>query len=515
MTRPPPAPFLVALPQGFSAGGVVTWGVRLADGLARQGRPAAVLALAEPTDQAPLTVGLEPSVTLYDLRASHVADARAGRLAPFLPTVRDAVFDLADRFGPPVVVSPNLLGDCYGLFAAIAQVAPELIRIIGVQHADIEYDARVLARYEPVVARFVGVSVRLADELRRRIPARACDIESIPHGVVVPPAPARRDPPRGRPVRLVYTGRIEHKQKRIGALLALSDELTARRIDHELTLIGDGPALAEARSFAATRPRIRLPGPLPPAQVAGALDRADAFVLASRYEGLSVSMIEAQSRGCWPIVTAVASGAAEAVEPGASGDLVEVPPDADDGAVARALANAVERFNAADQRCLSEGAWRCARERFSVEEHVARWARTIDAAGASPARRWPLDLPCAFTGSGGGGASGAVPPGAAEALRAALARLAGRRVVVHGAGRHTIELAPEFAGSPAEIVLVTDDDPARWGRTLLGWRIARPEQAGAAGATDVLLSSWMHSEEMWRRRAVFERQGLTVHRLYP
>ena len=34
------------------------------------------------------------------------------------------------------------------------------------------------------------------------------------------------------------------------------------------------------------------------------------------------------------------------------------------------------------------------------------------------------------------------------------------------------------------------------------------------GATDIVLSSWLHQDDMWSRRAPLERHGLRVHRVY-
>ena len=61
---------------------------------------------------------------------------------------------------------------------------------------------------------------------------------------------------------------------------------------------------------------------------------------------------------------------------------------------------------------------------------------------------------------------------------------------------------------------VTDDDPARWGASLLGWPVISPARAAAAGATDVVISSWIHADEIYARRHAYEHQGLRVHHLY-
>ncbi|MFZ2875062.1 MAG: hypothetical protein WAZ94_11345, partial [Phycisphaerales bacterium] len=107
-----------------------------------------------------------------------------------------------------------------------------------------------------------------------------------------------------------------------------------------------------------------------------------------------------------------------------------------------------------------------------------------------------------------------VPEDGPARLAAVLGLLAGQRVVVHGTGRHTIEMERVFRGAPCRIVAFADDDPARQGGTLWGVPVRSPEGAAASGATDVVISSAINQQQIWRRRGVYERAGLRVHRLY-
>ena len=69
-----------------------------------------------------------------------------------------------------------------------------------------------------------------------------------------------------------------------------------------------------------------------------------------------------------------------------------------------------------------------------------------------------------------------------------------------------------FARSPARIVAFTDDDRARHGGTIWNWPIIAPDRARNAGATEIVISSWMHERSIWERRAVYERQFATKGR---
>jgi glycosyltransferase involved in cell wall biosynthesis len=516
-SEPGRAPLLISLPHGLDLGGVTTWALRLANGLAAEGRAVALVAHPRLDFQPLAKFTLHPCVELIEPKGwPHMRDI-SGDLSPFIPVYRDAVRRMAEASGSPVVVSPNILGDSYGIAAALCLSDPEITRVIGWQHTDSAYDTCLLRRYETVISRYIAINAQYMDALRPQLPGRAADITTIPHGVAIPREPTVREPRArtGRPLRLIYTGRIEHQQKRVTAYPALSRELTRRGIDHEILLVGDGPAAAELDGLIKATPRVRRLGLASPEEVTAWLDWADAFVLASRFEGLCISRIEAMARGCVPIVTVANSGAGEGIADGVSGFYADAKPDDSDEAVAVSLANSVQRYLAADADRVSAAAWRAARQSFSLDRHIKAVASLLDDAAAGPARHWPASWPCAFTAAAGQTwVSGSTPPGGVEQMRALLDSLADRSVVLHGAGRHTVDMAPVLAASRARILAVCDDDQGRWGSTLLGWPVLGPADAARTGATDVIISSWMHAQTIWKRRAMYEDQGLRVHKIY-
>ncbi|MFZ4575352.1 MAG: nucleoside-diphosphate sugar epimerase/dehydratase, partial [Phycisphaerales bacterium] len=109
---------------------------------------------------------------------------------------------------------------------------------------------------------------------------------------------------------------------------------------------------------------------------------------------------------------------------------------------------------------------------------------------------------------------GTVPHDGAERLRRTLAGLVGRRVLLYGVGRHTTELMPVVEATEADVIGFVDDDAGRFGGAFEHKPVVAPTEAASTGASDVVISSWLHEEDMWRRREVFERAGLRVHRLY-
>jgi glycosyltransferase involved in cell wall biosynthesis len=435
---------------------------------------------------------------------------------PEMPLYLSAVHDLHDATGRPVIAIPTLSAECVGLMAAVAQRLPAGIRALGWMHNDIPYDRLTFQHYEPLLHRFVAVSRDIASSLGAALPSRSGDVRLIHYGVPVPEAPIERHRKNlgtpARPLRLVYAGRMDSEQKRVHALIDASRSLESMEIAHELLLIGDGPASGRIDALIAGRPRIRRVTPTARAK-AGAithhLDRADCFVLASRYEGLSIAMLEAMARGCVPVVTRV-SGALDAVTPPGEapcGVVVETPPGVDDPGVGPALAQGIQHALTLGLPSLSHAAHRRARERFSLDSMCDAASALADEVAHDPPRAWPADRPAVagdFT----------VPPDAAERLRRALASLQGRTVALWGAGRHTRRVAADAHHTADAIVAVLDDYDDAAPRTIGPWPIARADQLRALGVTDVLISTALHEPMLWARRGELERLGLRVHRLY-
>jgi len=507
-------PLLIALPQGLGVSGVNLWAARLADAVASRGRPAALLLHREPPGHEALDLELHPAVERIDLTDMPSLDLAFGDLAPWVERYRDAVRRMSDDAGAPVILSPNLLGDCYGIAAALCRSMPESLRVVGWHHSPLDYNDRVLAHYEPILARFVGVSDHIVDRLRAAVPHRAADVLNIAYGVPVPRHAPRRAPLANRPVRLLYIGRIDHQQKRVLAFAELARELVRRGIEHELVLIGDGPASKRLDSEIAGLPTVHRLAPVAPATINRWLDRSDAMLLASRYEGLSVSMLEAMARGCVPIVTRGESGVGQAIDAGINGELADPCLDGHEVDVGRALADAVERFLERTPGVMSEAAWRTALQRFSIERHADAVEAMLDEVGSEAPRSWPDDRPAAFTARDDAGGTGSVPPDGARRLASVLERLGGRRIVVHGTGQHTRQLADVLRSARVTIVAFSDDDRQQHGSMLWDKPVVAPRKASETGATDVVISSWINQHAIWSRRAVYEQQGITVHTLY-
>jgi glycosyltransferase involved in cell wall biosynthesis len=212
--------------------------------------------------------------------------------------------------------------------------------------------------------------------------ARTCRAERtvvIPNAVDVdayPQAPLERAVPR-----LISVGRLA-APKDWTTLLSAVASLDPQAFV-ELVIVGDGPDRERVQEELAARSldrRVRLLGEHD--DVPHLLADADVFVLASRSEGLPLSVIEAMAAGL-PVVASDVGGLRELVRDGATGTLV---PPGDPAALADAL-----RLLLADRelrRRLGTAGRERAKALFDLpgfrHAHLELYRRELAAAGVSP-----------------------------------------------------------------------------------------------------------------------------------
>lgn len=517
---------LIALPKGAMLSGITTWAATLARGLSGLGHR--VMLLVHTTPDAPgegTLAGLRgcPGVEVRLLERMPPIDAEVPGAddRPEAPAYVQSLRDLNEGGTRAVVAIPTYSAECFGLLAAASRVpgVGEHLRTIGWMHNDIAYDRLTLSHYRDLVHRFVGVSSEMVGRLRGVLRERGRDVEMVPYGVPIPDpalttdigedAASRR--PSGGTLRLVYTGRMDIEQKRVMALTQMSGVLERKGIDHELVLVGDGPAAAMVDAKIAGSHRIRRVTAKGPEGVSRWLAWADVFVLASRYEGLSVSMLEAMAHGCVPVVTRV-SGAMDAVGEGADarGVIVDAGASVDDPELPERMADGVRR--AADLGIKRLGAAaRCWAEACFSERAMALAVSSLcRAVAAEPPRQWPEGVPTKagdFT----------VPADAAAKTSHVLLSMPGHRIGLWGAGRHTRAVLRGLrSDAPAlrDVVCVCDDAGGD-GTTRCGaWPVVGPAGLAPLGVTDIVISSALHEDALWERRGELERLGIRVHRVY-
>jgi glycosyltransferase involved in cell wall biosynthesis len=392
------------LPDGLTLGGVTTWSVEMGRRLVERGAPAALIEHPSRYGRR-LALELPPGLAVGDctdqvhpnsvyLTAGHVIEG-------YLPVYR--------QFLPGIII-PNWSIGAYAACAALALENAPAVRVIGFAHTDEAAYYRWLAYYEPVIHQFVAVSQEIAARLVERLPQRAADVIIRPYAVDAAPGLKRAYSAPGRPLQLVYAGRLWERQKRVSDLARLAEALAGEGVDFRLRIIGEGDDSRGLRRkiqalASATRGRLTLENSLPPPEMAAAWRAADVFILVSEYEGTSIAMLEAMAQGCVPVVTEV-SGVRAVLRPGYNGFLAPV---GDMAAMARLVKSlAADRTQLAQ---LGANAHAAVRQSFSYEDYVAWFLELAGRVETMLPRPWPAGRPL-------------LPPDLARITRAELGRAA-------------------------------------------------------------------------------------------
>jgi colanic acid/amylovoran biosynthesis glycosyltransferase len=167
----------------------------------------------------------------------------------------------------------------------------------------------------------VCVSQFLAQKLIQRVPCTNPQV--IPCGIMLSTAQASFS---NQPFRVVYSGRMVERQKCIHQILHTLIHACKTSSNIEAHLIGDGPARTACEQLAAQAgfsDRIHFHGRVPPEKVQPLLQRSQAILLMSDFEGLPVALLEAMAVGVVPVVRAIESGIPELVQHEHTGLLVE------------------------------------------------------------------------------------------------------------------------------------------------------------------------------------------------
>lgn len=303
-------------------------------------------------------------IEVRDLDARGLLAARA----------RGAFDRFRHEFAPDVVHSHLFKADVLAA-SCLGRPRPGRERLVSTKHNVDTYlerpHWRVLGR--AAAARcdaMIAISEGVAAHVRATLGTPRGGLDVVRYGVAPATRPATAPPAAGR---LLCVARLE-PQKDLRTLLAAFRLVRAER-PATLTILGRGSMEAAIRAEAASIGGVELAGFVD--DPTSAYDAADVVVLASRWEGLGLALVEAALRGR-PVVATRVGGIPEVVDPGETGLLVEAGD-------ARAFADAVLRLlgDPSLARRMGEEAARRAMQRFGVarcvDEHEAVYERVLGA----------------------------------------------------------------------------------------------------------------------------------------
>ena len=201
------------------------------------------------------------------------------------------------------------------------------VRVVTICHSDDPMHYEHTARLAHASDGIVAVSSAIRRHLEGLLPSLAGRMHTIPYGIPrIDTGSSALRPPEGV-LRVAYVGRLMRSQKRANDVVAIAAALDRRGIPFEMLVVGDGPertAMEQEGRRLVMRRKLAFLGTQPNDDVLDLLGSCDAFLLPSAFEGLSVGMLEAMSRGAVPVVSAIRSGVPDVIRPGENGLVAPV-----------------------------------------------------------------------------------------------------------------------------------------------------------------------------------------------
>jgi glycosyltransferase involved in cell wall biosynthesis len=226
----------------------------------------------------------------------------------------------------------------------------------------------------PQAAAVVALTAGTAQWLEAHVPG--CRLAVVPNAVRWP---IERAEPRMEPTsrngrfRLLAVGRL-HPHKGFDLLIQAFQEIADHFPSWDLVILGEGEsreALQEQIDAAGLSDRVNMPGRA--GNVADWYVQSDLYVLSSRVEGLSNTLLESMASGLAPVAFDCETGPREIIRRGIDGVLVE--PAGDPEALAAHLSDMMahpEKREAYARRAVD------VRDRFSVARVMALWGNLFE-----------------------------------------------------------------------------------------------------------------------------------------
>jgi glycosyltransferase involved in cell wall biosynthesis len=355
---------------GLGLGGSTTFLINFAGELIRRGIPVEVISFER---ENPLAADFSrENIPVLCLDQRHV----------IFEDRLEMILQKLARFQPTAVVST--LGATS--FEVLRYLPKGIFRIgMGQSHDPLVYDT--LRQYAPWMDLLAMVSQTMKQTAAGMPEFARVPIAYLPYGVPISPETESTARDFTQPLRILYLGRLEQEQKRVRLFPEILRQICESGMPFHWTVAGAGSErdfLEANMKTGAPNQTVSFAGSVPYADVPAILKQHDIYLLASDYEGLPLSLLEAMADGLVPVVSDLESGIREVVD-NSAGALVPVN---DTSGYACAVIHLHEHRE--ELAAKSAGARVRAQRDFSVATMTDRWLAAISAA-PSVVEAWPKD----------------------------------------------------------------------------------------------------------------------------
>ena len=352
-------PRIALITGSLNLGGSTTFLCNLGGELIRRGIPAEVMGFERENPMAADFLKQNIPVRCFDDRREIFEDRIQKvlqRLCEFKPTVVAATLAPAS-------------------FEVLRYLPSGIFRIgMGQSDDPVVYD--MMRHYAPWMDLATMVSKAMKQRAEAMPEFARVPVAYLPYGVPMSSEGKRAQTGLHRPLQILYLGRLAREQKRVHLFPRILGQLKASGIPFHWTIAGDGPdkaALEQTMKDAPPEQTVSFAGPVRYAGVPALLKQHDLYLLASDFEGLPLSLLEAMGAGLVPVVSQLPSGIPELVDAG-NGMLVPVD---DVAGYARAI---IHLHGHRDELAAKSAAARArVQTEFSVAAMTDRWLAAFPA----------------------------------------------------------------------------------------------------------------------------------------
>lgn len=293
---------LFDLSEGFMLSGVVNWTINLVEQMHQEKKDFYVLSMKRKDCN-------------YDY--GKIADRifwTDYHLDKYRQSVEETVSFIKTKLPCKIVI--NQISQIFWAACLVKQEFKEQIEIVSVIHSDFSRIYEQNAFLDGFIDSYICVSHEICDAMKEKYGIDEKKLHYKPTSTEYDKEYQRKVSGAHRPLAVAYAARIEKAQKRADLLIPLIRLFEKSGMDYRLNIAGNGTYYKKLESFLKEQDvseRVKLYGALPYDAMRNFWKENDVFINLSDIEGMPVSLLEAMSWGCVPVVTKT-SGTSATVE---------------------------------------------------------------------------------------------------------------------------------------------------------------------------------------------------------